>query len=589
MRFVNTPLLHGRYRLDRVLSHGRSATTWKAFDVSSAEECVVKELSVGAVVRAGSTEHSYDGDFTKVVDLFEREARVLANLDHPGIPRLLDHFGVEADGDTRLYTVQEFVEGETLESLVRGGRHFTEDEAKEICREVVSILGYLHDRSPPLVHRDVKPSNVIVSDDGAVHLVDFGAVRNVRGGDGVDGRTIVGTYGYMPMEQYEARAVPQSDYYALGMTLIYLLSHRDPTQITRTGLALDFRPFVNVSERFASLIEWMIAPAPEDRPASAARILGALDARLDNLPAHRVGSAPAPRGAGLLPVRVKASIALGFGVLAVLVALFGLLRSGVGFTEGGTAPAAARPAAAPRGAGGAGGGPAVPTDSVVPDGDVVTIDLDRDLAFVDAGFPMRRAVGQTDLPPLSRRPPPGVSLPLEVRRVDAGETYYGTIPLGNAEDRAVDYVLHDRGGRWVLWVDADDDEDLTNDPGPVGNEGTSDILAARLRLVARVLDGSGGVIERPYPLWIWFSEDARGRITGRMYGLNHYRGNLLAAGASYAVTAFEKLNHDGLYRDAGVCIDLDADERCDEATELFHDGDAFTANGRRFRLRLAYP
>lgn len=114
---------------------------------------MVRELSLAAVVREGSTDMSYDGDFTKVVDLCEREARVLKNLDHPGIPRFIDHFRLDVDDGTRLYTVQERVEGDTLEALVRGGRHSTEDEAISICREVAEILGYRHDRSPPLARR----------------------------------------------------------------------------------------------------------------------------------------------------------------------------------------------------------------------------------------------------------------------------------------------------------------------------------------------------------------------------------------------------------------------------------------------------
>ena len=93
----------------------------------------------------------------------------------------------------------------------------------------------------------------------------------------LDGKTIVGTYGYMPIEQYEARALPQSDLYALGMTLVYLLSHKEPTKITRQGMKLDFRSHMNVSEGFAQILERMIEPAPEDRYASAGELLDALD------------------------------------------------------------------------------------------------------------------------------------------------------------------------------------------------------------------------------------------------------------------------------------------------------------------------
>ncbi len=200
-------VLRDRYELIATLGGGSGSTTYLALDSESAARCVVKELSVGEVVRGHRGAHSFDSDdFTKLIELFEREARVLAHLDHAGIPRFIDHF-TESTDDTRLYTVQEYVEGETLEALVASGRHFTEDEAIDLCRQVTEILGYLHGHSPPLIHRDIKPSNVILAADGTAHVVDFGSVRNVVGGDDLDGRTIVGTYGYMPIEQYEARAL----------------------------------------------------------------------------------------------------------------------------------------------------------------------------------------------------------------------------------------------------------------------------------------------------------------------------------------------------------------------------------------------
>ncbi len=325
--------LRDRYRLGRRLGRNGASSTFVAEDLETGTTCVVKELSVGQVVREGSGALSYDGDFTKLVDLFEREARVLANLEHPGIPRFIDHFRDDFEGDTRLYTVQEFVEGRTLEELVQSGRHFTEDEAVRLCREVASILGFLHDRSPPLVHRDVKPSNIILGANDSVHLVDFGSVRNLKDADSADGKTIVGTYGYMPIEQYEARAVPQSDFYALGMTLVYLLSHRDPTSIPRTGMTLDFRSYVSVSERFSRLIAWMIAAAPEDRPPDAAAILDLLRPGMrqlpDLLPAAPTGAELATGRAIRAPAHFRSRVALAAGIGAILLALIGFFLGGL--------------------------------------------------------------------------------------------------------------------------------------------------------------------------------------------------------------------------------------------------------------------
>lgn len=585
-------LLEGRYRLESALSRGTVASTWKATDTRTGHPCVVKELSVGAAIREGSTAQSWDGDFTKVIELFEREARVLSNLDHPAVPRFIDHFRMEGEDDVRLFTVQEFIEGKDLEEHVRDGRHFTEKEAVEICRAVTEVLGYLHDRSPPLVHRDVKPGNVILSDDGVVHLVDFGSVRNALDRDVLDGKTIVGTYGYMPMEQYEGRAVPQSDFYALGMTLVFLLSHRDPTTIARTGLSLDFRPLVNVSERLASLIEWMIQPAPEERPPSAQRVLGALDPNLDNLPTRRAithrSRWPSPELHDRPEVaHARGALALLVGAVLLAVSLLGFFLGGAGLTE---APQAA-PGTAPRPE------PETPTGTgapfepppILPEGSILAIDLDRDLRYVDRGFPMRRAAGQTALPALTRRRPAGLTLPVDVRRQDGSEVWYGVVPLGHGDGRGIPFALHDQGDGWRLWIDRTTDGDLTNDGPPRPNQGSGDVLAATVELEAVVRTSEGEERVRPYAAWVWFDRTADGGIRGRMYAVHHWAGSVSVGADTVALTAFEKDRHDGLYRDAGVCLDLSADGRCDERTELFFDGDSFELGGRTIRLRLRYP
>ncbi|HIN52020.1 MAG TPA: serine/threonine protein kinase [Gemmatimonadetes bacterium] len=313
-------VLKDRYELQDPLGGGSASTTYLAQDSELGARCVVKELSVGEVVRGDRGTHSFDADdFTKLIELFKREARVLAHLDHPGIPRFIDHFSVASEDDTRLYTVQEYVQGETLEALVRNGRHFTEDEAVNICRRATAVLRYLHGRSPPLVHRDIKPSNVILDADGTVHLVDFGLVLNRVGGGELDGRTIVGTYGYMPIEQYEARAQPQSDFCALGMTLVYVLSHKEPTKISRRSMKLEFRSHVNVSEGFAQVLERMIEPAPEDRFASADELLDALDGASDVVvyqPQQVVAAAGSPVAVRVLFVGISAML------LVILAFLF---------------------------------------------------------------------------------------------------------------------------------------------------------------------------------------------------------------------------------------------------------------------------
>lgn len=579
-------VLRDRYRLGRSLGRGNGSSTYEAHDLETGEACVVKELSVGEVVRVASGSASFDSDdFTKLIELFEREARVLANLEHTAIPAFVDHFTLESDGDTRLYTVQELVQGDTLESLVAAGRHFTEDEVTAICSQVVEVLAYLHGRSPPLVHRDIKPSNIILDEGGTAHLVDFGSVRTAIGGDELDGKTIVGTYGYMPIEQYEARAVPQSDFYALGMTLLFVLSHREPTQIPRSGLTLDFRPLVNVSEGFAALIERMIAPAPEDRPEQARELLLELrEPRPSGVGASRRKS-PATRNLKPSPIIMGA-----IGVGSLLLAL-------------GTFFVGYRPQPAPLGPDGAGsndsglpippieptGGPLPPpvVEPVTPQDGVLAIDIYRDFRYQAEGWPLGLSVAQTTLPALIRTRPRGVDLPEEARRRGA-EAYFGFLPLGNTDDARIDFVLVDADGAWSLYVDEDNNENLTDDGPPRLNEGSGTVLAATLSVEVDVDRADGDRVSHPYHLWVWFDQ-VGASVRGRFYARNHFRGLLEVDGVEYLAVAFEYEGHDALYRESGLCIDLDGDGECQDERELFYDGSVLPFPGAPVTLRLDYP
>ena len=124
--------------------------------------------------------------------------------------------------------MQEYIQGRTLTQLIDAQRPFTEAEAVRIGIELAKILEYLHGFSPPLVHRDIKPSNVLLAETGDVYLIDFGGVAVHALAEHERRSTIVGTFGYMPPEQFAGQPLPASDVYSLGATLFYLLTHRDP-------------------------------------------------------------------------------------------------------------------------------------------------------------------------------------------------------------------------------------------------------------------------------------------------------------------------------------------------------------------------
>lgn len=242
-------LLKDRYELIRPLGEGGFAKTYLAVDHSTSRNCVIKELSWAKV------------DDWKFIELFEREARVLANLNHPQIPAFIEFFTETSTNGSRIFLVQEFIDGSNLRDLVENGKHLSQREIIEIALQISEILEYLHSLSPPIIHRDIKPSNILIDSNGEVHLVDFGAVRDkvlhnqkTEGG----GFTVVGTYGFMPFEQFQGRAIPASDIYSLGATLVYLLSHKEPHEIESIGSELEFENHISVSPEFMAVLRKML-------------------------------------------------------------------------------------------------------------------------------------------------------------------------------------------------------------------------------------------------------------------------------------------------------------------------------------------
>ena len=256
-------IVGGRYRVLEALGEGGMGTTFAAEDTETGDRVALKALSMRSL-----------GDW-KILELFEREARVLESIDHPGVPAYIDYLSAD-DGDA-FVLVQELVEGRSLAERVAEGWRPDEEEVRRIAREVLETLAYLHGRNPPIVHRDIKPQNVMLRDDGRVALVDFGAVKDRARAEGSFASTVVGTYGYMAPEQFRGQAAPSSDLYALGATLITLLTHRSPEELPQKRLKIDFRAESGASEGFEDWLDHMIEPAPEDRLASAREALAALE------------------------------------------------------------------------------------------------------------------------------------------------------------------------------------------------------------------------------------------------------------------------------------------------------------------------
>ncbi|MGK0362764.1 MAG: TM2 domain-containing membrane protein YozV, partial [Bradymonadia bacterium] len=220
------------------------------------------------------------------------------------------------------YLVQAFIEGPTLAKELKS-RRYTEDEVLEILTSICDVLTYLHALQPPVIHRDLKPGNLVRRTDGALVLIDFGAVRDVLRDPTLGGSTVAGTYGYMAPEQFSGDASPATDLYALGVLAIALLSRRDPLDLMK-GHRLDWQPVVHASAATKALIEQLLAPLSIDRPASArvvqTRIEGILRGDVDARDGTELVATGASLPAVLRPAKQRSTAV----ALALLGCLFGL-------------------------------------------------------------------------------------------------------------------------------------------------------------------------------------------------------------------------------------------------------------------------
>jgi hypothetical protein len=277
-------VLQDRYHIQSLLGRQTGRRTFLANDLQRGLSVVVKLLL-------------FNPDFTwDDLKLFEREAEVLKSLDHPAIPKYLDYFEVETELGKGFALVQTYIEARSLQDWIQSGRTFNEEDLKAIAKELLGILNYLHNRQPPIVHRDIKPSNVLLGDrsghsSGQVYLIDFGSVQTaVHGGT----RTVVGTYGYMPPEQFGGQSTPTSDLYALGATLIYLATGQHPDKLPQREMRILFEDSVNLSPNLIDWLKWMTQPSTDLRLKSAKQALEAL--LKSNLRESRLTSVTKPVG-----------------------------------------------------------------------------------------------------------------------------------------------------------------------------------------------------------------------------------------------------------------------------------------------------
>ena len=253
-----------KYRIIGKLGQGGVGITYAAVDLNSNQKVALKALSLRLTTE------------WKKIELFEREAKTLSGLNHPGIPRYIDYFQVDTSQDRCFYIAQQLAPGKSLAQLIENGWKPNEAQVRHIACQLLEILAYLQSLLPATIHRDIKPQNIILQKNGRVFLVDFGAVQNTYHHTVSGGSTVVGTYGYMAPEQFRGKAVLSTDLYGLGTTLLFLLTQKFPSDLPRQKQKIKFRDRVSISPEFADWLEKIIEPAIEDRFDSAKDALSAL-------------------------------------------------------------------------------------------------------------------------------------------------------------------------------------------------------------------------------------------------------------------------------------------------------------------------
>lgn len=261
-------LLNDRYRILKPLGRGGLGFTYAAQDLQTHQPVALKVLSLRRAA-----------DWKKL-ELFEREAKVLAELNHPGIPRYIDYFQVDSDQDRSFYIAQQLAPGKSLEQWISEGWQPSEEDVECLATQLLDVLVYLQTLLPPVFHRDIKPQNIIRHDNGQLFLVDFGAVQDTYRQNVTQGSTVVGTFGYMAPEQFRGEATPGTDLYGLGATLLFLLTGDSPAELPQQKLKLDFRGVLpGLDPFFADWLDRLLEPRTSHRFATARVALEALHQR----------------------------------------------------------------------------------------------------------------------------------------------------------------------------------------------------------------------------------------------------------------------------------------------------------------------
>lgn len=253
-------ILNARFRIESILGIGAQSTAYLAEDLLNSQKVALKIMRVSHL----DTWDSYIA--------FQRESEILHQLDHTSLPSFVDAFTIKTLAGLTFVHAQSYIKAKDLGHQLSKGKLFKEQELKSIAWQILNILDYLHNAASPILHRDLKPKNILRDEHGHISLIDFGAVQYAN----LAHTIAMGTAGYMAPEQLMGNALPQSDLYGLGATLVRLATQRDPQELPLSRMRIVWRGHANLSQSFEDWIDHLLEPAVGDRFSSARSAIAAL-------------------------------------------------------------------------------------------------------------------------------------------------------------------------------------------------------------------------------------------------------------------------------------------------------------------------
>ena len=260
-------LLQNRYTIKRYIGKGAMGTVYLVSDARLPDDRVIKEMNP-TFLEASERE--------QFMELFKQEAHMLSRLHHENLPKVIDYF---FEGE-RYYLVMDYVDGKNLKDYRESNHVMDKDQIIKIISQICNVLEYLHSQKPPIIFRDLKPSNIMITGDSTIKLIDFGIARIFKESQKVD-TVIVGTPGFAPPEQYGKRQTDErSDIYSLGATLYYLFTGEVPDLPDQKGRK-EVEHHINIPLSFKTVILKCLDPEPSERYAHVSDFRKALPGALE--------------------------------------------------------------------------------------------------------------------------------------------------------------------------------------------------------------------------------------------------------------------------------------------------------------------